>query len=192
MANSFFALLFRQKYIKRWSLMRNSEEETLSRHSMECAVLTHALAVVGNRIYGRSYDAAALALRALYHDAAEVFTGDLPTPTKYFSPQMRRSYADIEKSAVCSLLSQLPEELRGDFEPLLADADGDGAKIIKAADKLCALIKCADELKSGNAEFRRAYDTTEASLLAMDMDEVRYFMRELMPSFSLSLDDMNE
>ncbi|NLZ37958.1 MAG: 5'-deoxynucleotidase [Clostridiales bacterium] len=187
---SFLAMLFRQRYIKRWSLMHSTEPETLSRHTMECAVISHCLCEIGNSVFGKNYDSARAALLSLFHDAAEVVTGDLPTPVKYASDTMRRSYADIEAAAKENLLSKLPDELRPAYEKLLKPDNYPETSLIKAADKLCALIKCIIEKNSGNREFDAAYSSTLEILKGMENEEVEWFMEYLLPAFSKSLDEL--
>jgi len=190
--NSFFALLFRQKYIQRWGLMRNSIPESLAEHTAEAAVIAHALAVIGNTVFGKTYDPDRVAALALFHDAPEVFTGDLPTPIKYFSPEMKQGYDKIEAQAIDKLLSKLPKELRASYEPLLApaEADAETKRLVKIADKLCAYIKCLTEEAGGNREFLSARRTIEADLDKMDSDELRYFRENLLDAFSLTIDEM--
>jgi 5'-deoxynucleotidase len=190
--NSFFALLFRQKYIQRWGLMRNSISESLAEHTAEAAIIAHALAVIGNTVYGKSYDPDRAAALALFHDAPEVYTGDLPTPIKYFSPEMKQGYDKVEAQAIDSLLSKLPAELREAYIPLLSptEADAETKRLVKIADKLCAYIKCLTEEAGGNREFRSARRTIEADLDKMDSDELRYFRLNLLDAFSLTIDEM--
>jgi 5'-deoxynucleotidase len=187
---SFLAMLFRQRYIKRWSLMHSTESETLSRHTMECAVISHCLCEIGNSVFDKNYDSARAALLALFHDAAEVVTGDLPTPVKYASDTMRRSYADIEAAAKENLLSKLPDELRPAYEKLLKPENYPETALIKAADKLCALIKCIIEKNSGNREFDAAYHSTLRILKNLQIEEVEWFMDNLLPAFSKPLDEL--
>ncbi len=190
--NSFFALLFRQKYITRWGLMRSVTPESLSEHTAEAAVIAHALALIGNNVYGKSYDPERVAAIALFHDAAEVFTGDLPTPIKYFSPETKRDYAEIEAHSINRLLSRLPDELRSSYSELLtpSEADAESVKLVKIADKLCAYIKCLSEEAAGNREFVAARKSTEAILDGIDSDELRYFRENLLESFTYSLDEL--
>lgn len=190
MNNSFYALIFRQKYIKRWGLMRNSRDESLAEHAAETAMLTHALATIGNTYFAKDYNVERAVTLALFHDTTEVYTGDLPTPIKYFSSEMRDNYKMIEKNAQDVLLSHLPEELRPNYMPLL-DSDGDPLyRLVKAADKLAALIKCIEEEKSGNPEFSAAKEATLQSLADMKLCEADYFVEHFLPSFSLTLDAM--
>ena len=188
--NHFFAYVFRMRHILRWSLMRSAEPENLSEHTAETAMLAHALAVIRRDVLHIPCDPERVAALALYHDAAETMTGDLPTPVKYANPRIRRAYGEIEEAARERLLGMLPEELRPAYAPLIGESD-EYRDLIKAADRLAAYIKCQNELKNGNGEFRRAGESTRAALTAMDMPEVAYFMEHFMPSFSLNLDDLN-
>lgn len=191
MQNSFFALIFRQKYIKRWGLMRNVADETLAEHSAQVAMLSHALALIGNKRLGKNYDPGKVAVAALYHDGTEVYTGDLPTPIKYNSPELRSSYALIEEQAALTLLSHLPEDLREDYAPLLReDLPGDILRIVKAADKLAAYIKCVEEVKCGNTEFADAKKITFEALKQRNIPELEIFMKEFLHAFELTLDEM--
>lgn len=192
MSNSFFALLFRQKYIRRWGLMRNVSDESLISHIAETAMLAHALAIIGNRLFQADYHEEKIALLALYHDATEVYTGDMPTPVKYFNDEIRRSYRQIEDNAAALLLSKLPDTLQSAYQPWICETDisPEEAKLVKAADKLSAYIKCIEEEKSGNPEFRQARLTTEAALDAMDCPELDWFREHLLPSFFLTLDEL--
>ena len=190
MNNSFYALIFRQKYIKRWGLMRNSRDESLAEHASETAILTHALCTIGNKYYGKSYDTERAVTLALFHDTCEVYTGDLPTPIKYFSSEMRDNYKMIEKNAAETLLSHLPDELRPDYSALLDSDDDPLYRLVKAADKLAALIKCIEEEKSGNPEFSAAKNATLKSLSDMKLSEADHFVEHFLPAFSLTLDEM--
>ncbi len=189
--NHFFAYVFRMRHILRWSLMRNAENENLSEHTAEVAMLAHALAVIRRDILGIPCDVDRVTTLALYHDAAETMTGDLPTPVKYASARIRSAYRDIEAAACERLLTMLPEALRPAYEPLLNTEGSEYRDLVKAADRLAALIKCKNELKTGNEEFRRPSETTYAALKGMNMPEVEYFLREFLPSFALNLHDMN-
>ena len=192
MKNSFFAYLSRIKYINRWALMRNTTYETLSQHSYEVATLAHALAVIGNRRFGKSYDASRAALLGLYHDAAESITGDMPTPVKYFSTGLRSAFAEVEKSAGARLLSMLPEDMQADYDPLLDQKADDAAlwRLVKAADKLSAYIKCIEERKAGNTEFREAEKSTKKLLEKLECPEAAVFLSEFLPAYELPLDKL--
>lgn len=190
--NSFFALLFRQKYITRWGLMRSVEPESLSEHTAECAVIAHALALIGNTYFNKSYDPDRVASLALFHDAPEVLTGDLPTPIKYFNNETRRDYALIEKHAVESLISKLPSELRSSYSELLepTEADAQSVKLVKIADKLCAYIKTLTEETAGNKDFISARRSIEKVLDGIDSDELKFFRENLLDAFTLTIDEM--
>ena len=191
-SNSFFAVFFRQKYINRWGLMRNVINENLSTHAAEVACIAHALAVIGNTYFGKSYDADRVTTLALYHDMPEVFTGDFPTPVKYANEALRRCYAELETKAVEQLADRLPDELREQYRQLLepVECDGELKKLVKAADKLCALIKCIEEEKSSNNEFSSARISIERSLDGMKFEELEYFMKNFLPAFSGTLDEL--
>ena len=190
MNSPFFAYIGRMRYITRWALMRNTDSENVQEHSHMVAVLAHALAVIGQRLYGREIDAGQVAVAALYHDASEILTGDMPTPIKYYNPEIKNSYRKVEAVANDKLLSLLPEELRADYEPVLKIADPEIHRLVKAADKLSAYIKCIEELKAGNAEFRRAAEQTRAALEEMHLPELDYFMEHCLDSFSRTLDEL--
>ncbi len=191
MKTSFFALLSRMKYIARWGLMRNTRPENLMEHSYETAVLAHALAVIGNSRFGKHYDVERAVLLALYHDAPEIFTGDMPTPVKYASPKLRASYRETETQAESRLLACLPDDIRPIYAPLLDGSGGDAdlLRLVKAADKLSALIKCIDEEKAGNTEFRKAADAQIGYLKKMAMPEADCFLSEFLPPYRLTLDE---
>ncbi len=192
MSNSFFALIFRQRYIRRWGLMRNTNDENLAEHSAQVAMIAHALAVLGNARLGKAYDPAAVCVYALYHDATEVYTGDLPTPVKYYTPEMRENYRKIEDHALDALIAHLPDDLTDGYREILEIPDPDVHRLVKAADKLCAYIKCVEELKAGNAEFSDAAKTTLSALKDTDCSELKLFMDEFLPSFSMTLDEMQK
>ena len=192
MSENFFAYISRMRYITRWSLMRNSYEENIQEHSHMVAVLAHALAVIRNRYFGGCVDEGAVAVAALYHDASEILTGDLPTPIKYYNPEIRNSYKAIETVAQEKLLSMLPEELQPDFEPVLKEADAEIGELVKAADKLSAYIKCVEEQKAGNNEFCAAAKQIYQTLSENSLPEVRFFMEHFLPAFELTLDELNE
>ena len=191
MASHFFALFSRMKNINRWALMRNTQEESLAVHSYEVAAVAHCLAVIGNRRLGKNYDAAKVALIGLYHDMTEIVTGDMPTPVKYFNAEIRRAYGEIETAAEASILQTLPEDLRADFTPLISpDGNTELYRLVKAADKLSALIKCVEETNSGNREFRMAEASTKRAIKDLGCAEADIFMEEFMDSYSMVLDSM--
>lgn len=190
MNNSFFALIFRQKHIKRWGLMRNTQTESLSEHSMETAILAHALATIGNTYFGKCYDVNRAAVEALFHDASEVYTGDLPTPVKYYNEEIRNNYKMIEDRAISALISKMPEEMRNAYMKLLRTDDSDLHRIVKIADKLSAYIKCVEEEKSGNMEFHNAKESCYRALLNYNSEELNYFLEHFMPCFAMTLDDL--
>ncbi len=198
--SSFFALVSRMKYIERWALMRSTRPENLSEHSLEVAVIAHALATIANVRYGRSLDAGRAALMGMFHDASEIITGDMPTPVKYANGQIHDAYKDVEANAEQRLLDELPQDLAPAYRQILCPAasdaaDGDEAYLrclVKAADKLSALIKCLDETHAGNVEFRSAQATTQASVDAMAADhpEVADFVEQFLPPFGKTLDEL--
>lgn len=186
----FFALLSRMRYINRWGLMRNTFEENIQEHSHMVAVLAHALAVIRREVFGGQADPGQAALLALYHDAPEILTGDLPTPVKYYNPEIQAAYKQVEKVSAQKLLSLLPQELRAAYEPLLNEEEGELQILVKAADKLAAYIKCVEELKAGNGEFQQAARQTREALEASPLPEVHYFMEQFLPGFGLTLDEL--
>lgn len=188
----FFAYLARMKLIRRWGLMYSAHPENVQEHSLRVAHIAHALAIIRNRLFGGAVDPARVAALALYHDASEVLTGDLPTPVKTFNPEIHRAYRAIEAAAKERLLGMLPEPLRGDYEAFfrVPPADGVHLELVRAADKLCAYIKCVEELSAGNPEFSQAERTLRAAVETLDLPEVRYFLETFMPSFRLTLDDL--
>ncbi len=190
----FFAMLSRMKYINRWGLMRNTREENLCEHSLEVAIVAHALATIGNQKYGRSYDPQRAAALALLHDASEIITGDMPTPVKYHSEEIRRAYGEVEDMAVEHLVSMLPEELRPEYRALMTmAAPGDEAlkPIVKAADRISAVIKCVEERQSGNRDFSKAEQTILKSVKEMKLPEADYFLREFLPSYGLTIEEQD-
>nr|WP_326184452.1 5'-deoxynucleotidase [uncultured Oscillibacter sp.] len=190
MKSHFFAYISRMRFIQRWALMRNTAPENVQEHSHQVAVLAHALAVIRNEKFGGAADPGAVAVAALYHDASEILTGDMPTPIKYDNPAIRGAYKDVEAVAERKLLNMLPEELRGIYAPILTVADPETERLVKAADKLSAYIKCVEELKAGNLEFREAAAQTRRVLEGYGLPEVAYFLKTFMDSFSLTLDEL--
>ncbi len=190
MNSHFFAYISRMRFIQRWALMRNTAPENVQEHSHQVAVLAHALALIRNEKFGGRVDPGLVAAAALYHDASEILTGDMPTPIKYDNPAIRTAYKDVEAVAEGKLLRMLPPELQDAYAPVLTEVDPEVERLVKAADKLSAHIKCLEELKAGNAEFREAAAQTRKALEAFDLPEVRYFMETFLPSFSLTLDEL--
>ena len=187
----FFAYLSRMRYINRWGLMRNTFQENIQEHSHMVAVLSHALAVIRRDVFGREADPGLAAMAALYHDAPEILTGDLPTPIKYYDPEIRDAYKKVEEFSAGKLLAMLPDQLRPAFSPLLReDYDADTKALVKAADKLSAHIKCLEELKAGNREFQQAARQTLEALKSYNLPEVDYFLEHFLPAFGMTLDEM--
>ena len=198
MSHTFFATISRMKYIERWALMRNSRPENLSEHAMEVAMIAHALCTIGNVRYERELNADRAALIGLYHDASEIITGDMPTPVKYYNEELRAAYKEVEHIAEKRLLSRLPDDLRPTYEAVFqAEVPAEEEylrRLVKAADKLSAYIKCMEEEMAGNTEFRKAKESTENALieLAKDLPEVRDFIEEFLPSYGKTLDELSE
>ena len=190
MANEFYALLGRMRYITRWGLMRNTFSENISEHSHQVAVLAHALAAILNEKFGGNVDAGQGAVAALYHDASEILTGDMPTPIKYDNPDIKKAYKEVEAMAEKKLLHMLPEELQSAYAPVITGQSGEIEELVKAADKLSAYIYCVEEMKAGNNEFREAAAQTRKALETYRLPEVAYFMETFMESFSLTLDEL--
>lgn len=194
MEYSFFATVARMKYIERWALMRNTRPENLSEHCLEVSMIAHALCVIGNVRYEKKYDADKAALIGLYHDASEIITGDMPTPIKYYNPGIKEAFKSIEEDANHKLLSLLPDDIRAAYADILFKKTEYEAewKLVKAADKLSALIKCIEEEKTGNREFVKAREGTEESirLMADKYPEVRDFLKEFLPAYEKTLDEL--
>lgn len=192
--SDFFAFAARTKYINRWALMRNTRYETLSEHSAEVAEVAHALAVLGNERLNKSYNCERAALLGLYHDLPEIITGDLPTPVKYFSEETKSAYKAVEKSASAQLLSMLPDDLRGNYEPLFKKKADDKElwRLVKAADKICAYLKCIEERNAGNREFFEAEKSTLKALTKLECPEAKIFLEEFVPSYEKTIDQMKK
>ena len=192
MANEFYALLSRMRYITRWGLMRNTFSENIQEHSHQVAVLAHALALIRREILGlEGPDPDRCATAALYHDASEILTGDLPTPIKYHDPQIRAAYKRVERLYGERLLEMLPEALRRHYAPFVLEDDPELEPIVKGADKLSAYIKCIEEQKTGNSEFDAAAQQTLSAIHALERPELEWFVQECLPAFCLSLDELN-
>ena len=190
MGRYFFPMISRMRYINRWGLMRNTRLENIQEHSHQVAVLAHALAVIDNRFFGGQTDPGAVAVAALYHDASEIITGDLPTPIKYDNPDIQAAYKQVEQVAEKKLLTMLPPELQEDFADILSITDPEIHAFVKAADRLSAYLKCVEELKSGNTEFRKAQEQTYAALWQEPIPALKYFMEHFLDGFYLSLDEL--
>ncbi|MBQ8600175.1 MAG: 5'-deoxynucleotidase [Clostridia bacterium] len=190
MEHNFFSMLFRMKYIDRWALMRNSRQETLTEHTLEAAVLAHALANIGVLRCGKTYSPDRAAVLGLYHDAHEILTGDMPTPVKYQNPEIETAFKGVEEAANNNLLAMLPEDMAEVYGPLLKEEDAELRPLVKATDKLSALIKCIEERKAGNTEFLIAEQSVRANLKKMDLPEVQIFMEEYLAAFERTLDEM--
>lgn len=189
--SAFFAIISRMKYIDRWALMRNTHSENLSEHSLDTAVIAHALAVIHNKRFGGSVNPERAALLAIFHDVPEVVTGDMPTPVKYFSDEIRSAYAEVEAAAEKRLLALLPDDMRAEYLPLITHAgeDTELLRIVKCADKLSALIKCIEEEKACNREFSAARASTEQAIRDMGLPEGIEFLEKFIPPFALTLDE---
>ncbi|MEE1261761.1 5'-deoxynucleotidase [Ruminococcus sp.] len=192
--SNFFAMLSRMKYINRWGLMNNTRYENISEHSQQVAVLAHCLVLIHNKRFGGSLDPERAALLAVFHDATEIITGDMPTPVKYANRDIRDIYRDIEDKAADRLTSMLPEDFRGVYSDILkqcGDGDDKLRVFVKAADRFSALIKCIDEMRMGNDEFAKAKETIEKSIREMNLPEAEVFEKEFLPAFSLPLDELS-
>ena len=191
MAYNFFPMIARMRYIDRWGLMRNTQVENIQEHSHMVAVLAHALAVIENKYFDGQIDPGAVAVAALYHDASEIITGDMPTPIKYDNPEIRDAYKMVEAVAEQKLLSMLPPELRGEYDEIITIPDPEIRALVKAADKLSAYLKCVEELKAGNLEFKKAKEQTYAALCQNPIPALNYFMEHFLSGFELTLDELN-
>ena len=188
---NFFAMVNRMKYIDRWALMANANKENIAEHSHSVAVIAHALALIGNREFGKNYNPERAALLALYHDTTEVITGDMPTPVKYYNDEIKSVYKDIEKTAGDRLLKMLPDDYKQDYVPLFHKSDEDKQlwKLVKAADKISALVKCIEENRMGNREFDIALKSQEQKIADIDMPEVKFFSEHFLKAYYLTLDE---
>lgn len=191
---NFFAMLSRMKYINRWGLMRNTITENIAEHSLDVAVIAHGLAIIGNTYFGKHLNEDRIAVLAMYHDTTEIITGDLPTPIKYFAPEIKIAYKNVEAAAGESLLRALPRELRPSYRDIILQSEEDKElwKYVKAADKLSAYIKCVEEKRMGNLDFEQAEKTTYEAVKEMNMPEVDYFLEVFMPAYSLTLDEQSK
>ncbi len=188
--SNFFALMARMKYIRRWGLMRSVREENIQEHSLQTAMIAHMLALIGNKIYEKNYNVDSIAVKAMYHEASEIITGDLPTPIKYYNPEIKTAYKEIEKIATEQICKMLPNEFEEDFLPILNVQDTEEKKLIKYADRICAYLKCVEEVNAGNNEFIDAQNSIKQDIDKIDSPEVKYFMDNFVSGFDLSLDKL--
>lgn len=195
MEYNFYATISRMKYIERWALMRNTRPENLSEHSLDVSMIVYALCVIGNVRLGRNLQAEKAALIGIYHDASEIITGDMPTPIKYYNKSIKDAFKSIEDEANNNLLKQLPEDMRGAYRDLFFKSEDMAYewRLVKAADKLSALIKCMEEEKTGNNEFVKAKESTEGIVreLGKELPEVQIFIEDFLPAFAKTLDELN-
>ena len=189
--HNFFAMLSRMKYINRWGLMRNTISENIAEHSLDTAIIAHSLAVIGNTYFNKNVNAEHIAVLALFHDTTEIITGDLPTPVKYFAPEIRDAYKEVEKTATKQLLTGLPDEMSDVYREVLDTDNGDEQswKFVKAADKISALIKCIEEKRMGNTDFEKAEQATLEAIHNLELEEAEYFLDNFLSSYSLTLDE---
>lgn len=187
----FFAYIARMKHIKRWGLMRSSREENVQEHSLQVAMIAHCLALIENKRYGGKLSPEHVMALAVFHETGEVITGDLVTPIKYYNEEIRRAYKDVEKVAEEKMIAMLPEELQGDYRPLIQPEDPKEYRYVKAADTISAYAKCLEELKSGNLEFSMAEKTLLQKIHDMNMPCAEDFLKEFIPSFRVTLDELN-
>lgn len=194
MSYDFFAMMSRMKYIERWALMRNSITENISEHSLEVAMIAHALAVIGKVRLGKEVNPDRVAMIGLFHDCTEIITGDMPTPVKYYNRQIQNAYKEIENNAANQLLDMLPEDLKSSYEGILLPGNENPLylRYEKAADKLSALIKCIEEVKVGNGEFIKAKETIEKAIEEMELEEAEIFKKEFLPGYYKTLDEIGK
>ncbi len=189
MRSNFFAFLSRMKLIDRWGLMRSTTKENVAEHSLQVTWVAHALALIENKLFGGNYDACRIGMMGAYHETGEVITGDLPTPIKYFSPEIRDAYKDVESIAEQRIISTLPDELKADMQSLIQPT-AEEKRLVKCADKLTAYIKCVEELALGNPEFKQALRSIEKELKSYNSNSVNYFLDTFVESYKLSLDEL--
>lgn len=194
MAYNFFAMFSRMKYIDRWALMRNTRKENLSEHTLEVAAIAHALAVISNEKHGTALNAERAALLGIYHDMPEIITGDMPTPIKYGNPQLKQAYKAVERETAAQLVSMLPDYMQESYKGFFVkdSADAQLWRLVKAADKISAFIKCTEEEKAGNTEFNSAKKATFAAISALDIPAAKTFLDEFIAAFDLDLDELQQ
>ena len=193
MSGNFFAMMSRMKYIERWALMKNTSSENVSEHSLEVGMIAHALAVIGNSRFDKDLNAEKAALIGMYHDSSEIITGDMPTPVKYYNQEIKNAMKEVEVVANKKLLSMLPEDMREAYMSIFFKDEEDDYlwKLVKAADKISALIKCMEELNTGNQEFRSARDSLEKAVTGLGLEEVTVFIEEFLPAYGNTLDELS-
>jgi len=193
MGYHFFAMMSRMKYIERWALMRNAEPENISEHSLEVGMIAHMLTLISNKRLGNQFNPERAAVLAMYHDSTEIITGDMPTPIKYYNKMMKKTFQEIEDIAAKDLIDKLPEDFREDFESIFFHREEEEYlwRLVKAADRLSALIKCIEEEKAGNSEFIKAKETIGQSLRESGVKEAEIFMEEFLPSYYMTLDELS-
>ena len=193
MNGNFFAMMSRMKYIERWALMKNTSSENVSEHSLEVGMIAHALAVIGNSRFDKDLNAEKAALIGMYHVSSEIITGDMPTPVKYYNQEIKNAMKEVESVANKKLLSMLPEDMREAYTSIFFKAEEDEYlwKLVKAADKISALIKCMEELNTGNQEFRSARDSLEKAVAGLGLEEVTVFIEEFLPAYGNTLDELS-
>lgn len=189
--NNFYGMLARMKYINRWGLMRNTINENIAEHSLEVAIIAHALAVIANTRFHKNLNAEHIAIMGIMHDTTEIITGDLPTPIKYYAPEIRDAYKKVEDIAAHQLLSEIPKDMQDSYRDILIEDDSVEWKYVKAADKMSAYIKCIEEKNMGNTDFEKAQETIKRSLDEMNMEEIKVFIDEFLPSYTMTLDEIN-
>ena len=192
MNSNFYAMLARMKYINRWGLMRNTRNETLSEHCLDTAFIARALVIIHNRKFGGNLNPEHAACLAMFHDASEIITGDMPTPVKYFNPEIRQAYQVAEEAACDKLIGYLPDYMKEDIAPLILQDDSEYHPFIKAADKLSALAKCIEEMGMGNKEFADAEKSTEAAIRALNLPAADEFLKIFMKSYGMTLDRQSD
>lgn len=191
MESKFFAFISRMKLIDRWGLMRSSLKENVAEHSLEVAWVAHALAVIENKFFGGDFDPCRVGMAGAYHETGEVITGDMPTPIKYFSPEINTAYKKVEKVAETRILNTLPSELLAEFRPLV-QPEGKEKQLVKCADKITAYIKCVEETAAGNAEFNKALKSIEKELDGFEFKSVKYFIDTFVGAYKLTLDELSQ
>lgn len=187
----FFAFLSRMKYITRWGLMRNTLPENIQEHSLQVAMIAHGLALIKNKYFDGKVNPDRVAVLGIFHDCNEIITGDMPTPIKYMNPEINKAYKDIEELSKGKLLTMLPAELEPEYRGIICGEDDiESWRLVKAADRISAYTKCLEEVKAGNKEFKKASESVYKTIIDMKAPEVDYFMENFLPSFSLTLDEI--